>query len=392
MPCSSRLRGPRTGHRSRRRRPRGGSRRRARRPGREGGPCPLPPPRGKAGGGELHLHHLHHDLSDALHHRLAGPVEPRRPRRPRGVAGVDLGRPGPGYARPAEGVRRAPPFGAGLDLAHRWPRSGGAGAAGDGSLHSQLHRPPPHGPRGGRRRGLDAPERLPEPVGHRGPGRRLRCRRGNRAGRDDGMAYTTFGSSPPFRPRPPAGPSPSGRSEARHARRRPEPTSPTPSSRPGRPRGPLLLRRPPGQRGGGELHLHPLHRRLPAPHPPDERGPASLGDRFGRDVRFVSISVDPEFDTPQELRRFVEDAGGRLLRLDLAHRKEGGRRPRARGARRGGGESGRPLHRLPRRQRAHGTLDQDPARCLSGDGGGPDAASSRTRTGKMGPRHGRSDR
>ena len=30
-----------------------------------------------------------------------------------------------------------------------------------------------------------------------------------------------------------------------------------------------------------------------------------LGDRFGRDVRFVSISVDPEFDTPQELRRFA---------------------------------------------------------------------------------------
>ena len=31
-----------------------------------------------------------------------------------------------------------------------------------------------------------------------------------------------------------------------------------------------------------------------------------LGDRFGRDVRFVSVSVDPEFDTPQELRRFAE--------------------------------------------------------------------------------------
>ena len=31
-----------------------------------------------------------------------------------------------------------------------------------------------------------------------------------------------------------------------------------------------------------------------------------LGDRFGREVRFVSISVDPEFDTPQEMRRFAE--------------------------------------------------------------------------------------
>ena len=31
-----------------------------------------------------------------------------------------------------------------------------------------------------------------------------------------------------------------------------------------------------------------------------------LGDRFGREVRFVSISVDPEFDTPGELRRFAQ--------------------------------------------------------------------------------------
>lgn len=31
----------------------------------------------------------------------------------------------------------------------------------------------------------------------------------------------------------------------------------------------------------------------------------ALGDRFGRDVRFVSISVDPEHDTPQELARFA---------------------------------------------------------------------------------------
>ena len=31
-----------------------------------------------------------------------------------------------------------------------------------------------------------------------------------------------------------------------------------------------------------------------------------LGPRFGSEVRFVSISVDPEFDTPQELRRFAE--------------------------------------------------------------------------------------
>jgi protein SCO1 len=31
-----------------------------------------------------------------------------------------------------------------------------------------------------------------------------------------------------------------------------------------------------------------------------------LGDRFGRDVSFASISVDPGFDTPRELRRFAE--------------------------------------------------------------------------------------
>jgi len=30
-----------------------------------------------------------------------------------------------------------------------------------------------------------------------------------------------------------------------------------------------------------------------------------LGERFGTDVHFVSFSVDPDFDTPQELRRFA---------------------------------------------------------------------------------------
>jgi cytochrome oxidase Cu insertion factor (SCO1/SenC/PrrC family) len=33
---------------------------------------------------------------------------------------------------------------------------------------------------------------------------------------------------------------------------------------------------------------------------------ASLGDRFGKDVFFVSISVDPEDDTPEELRKYAE--------------------------------------------------------------------------------------
>jgi protein SCO1/2 len=32
----------------------------------------------------------------------------------------------------------------------------------------------------------------------------------------------------------------------------------------------------------------------------------ALGDRFGREVSFASISVDPDFDTPQALRRFAE--------------------------------------------------------------------------------------
>ena len=32
----------------------------------------------------------------------------------------------------------------------------------------------------------------------------------------------------------------------------------------------------------------------------------SLGDRFGKDVFFVSISVDPEDDTPEELKRYSE--------------------------------------------------------------------------------------
>jgi protein SCO1 len=33
---------------------------------------------------------------------------------------------------------------------------------------------------------------------------------------------------------------------------------------------------------------------------------AELGDRFGKDVFFVSFSVDPEFDTPLALRRFAD--------------------------------------------------------------------------------------
>jgi len=33
---------------------------------------------------------------------------------------------------------------------------------------------------------------------------------------------------------------------------------------------------------------------------------ASLGDRFGKDVFFVSISVDPEDDTPEELKKYAE--------------------------------------------------------------------------------------
>ncbi|MBE0569756.1 MAG: SCO family protein [Deltaproteobacteria bacterium] len=32
----------------------------------------------------------------------------------------------------------------------------------------------------------------------------------------------------------------------------------------------------------------------------------ALGDRFGKEVFFVSISVDPEDDTPEELRRYAE--------------------------------------------------------------------------------------
>lgn len=33
---------------------------------------------------------------------------------------------------------------------------------------------------------------------------------------------------------------------------------------------------------------------------------AALGDRYGRDVRFVTISVDPERDGPADMRRFLE--------------------------------------------------------------------------------------
>lgn len=33
---------------------------------------------------------------------------------------------------------------------------------------------------------------------------------------------------------------------------------------------------------------------------------AALGERFGSEVQFVTISVDPEFDTPEALRHFAE--------------------------------------------------------------------------------------
>ena len=36
-----------------------------------------------------------------------------------------------------------------------------------------------------------------------------------------------------------------------------------------------------------------------------------LGDRFGKDVFFVSISVDPEDDTPEELKKYAERYGAR---------------------------------------------------------------------------------
>jgi len=37
----------------------------------------------------------------------------------------------------------------------------------------------------------------------------------------------------------------------------------------------------------------------------------SLGDRFGKDVFFVSLSVDPEDDTPEELRKYAQRYGAK---------------------------------------------------------------------------------
>jgi protein SCO1 len=36
-----------------------------------------------------------------------------------------------------------------------------------------------------------------------------------------------------------------------------------------------------------------------------------LGDRLGRDVHLISITVDPETDTPDKLRRFAKEAGAK---------------------------------------------------------------------------------
>ncbi len=38
---------------------------------------------------------------------------------------------------------------------------------------------------------------------------------------------------------------------------------------------------------------------------------SALGDRLGRDVHLISITVDPEHDTPAQLRRFAKDAAAR---------------------------------------------------------------------------------
>ena len=38
---------------------------------------------------------------------------------------------------------------------------------------------------------------------------------------------------------------------------------------------------------------------------------AALGDRLGRDVHLISITVDPETDTPAQLRKFAHDAGAK---------------------------------------------------------------------------------
>lgn len=48
-----------------------------------------------------------------------------------------------------------------------------------------------------------------------------------------------------------------------------------------------------------------------------------LGERFGRDVRFLSLSVDPAYDTPQAMKRFaaqqgVDEPGWRFLVADPA--------------------------------------------------------------------------
>jgi protein SCO1/2 len=36
-----------------------------------------------------------------------------------------------------------------------------------------------------------------------------------------------------------------------------------------------------------------------------------LGDRFGREVRWITLSLDPEHDTPEAMRRYVAAYGGR---------------------------------------------------------------------------------
>ena len=75
---------------------------------------------------------------------------------------------------------------------------------------------------------------------------------------------------------------------------------------PGRQNAALLRRPDQGQDRGGQLHLHELPRPLPIVTARLAQVKDKLGDAVGRDIFFVSMTVDPEHDTPEMLKAYAD--------------------------------------------------------------------------------------
>ena len=65
----------------------------------------------------------------------------------------------------------------------------------------------------------------------------------------------------------------------------------------------------PRQGGRRDLHSYPVHGDLPRADPDDVVRAGSARGRFGAKIAFVSITVDPERDTPDVLKEYAQAFG-----------------------------------------------------------------------------------